>query len=72
MYSRHFAQGGYPCDILCHEFFETIDIEKLKLGKVIPEFIPKKIENFKPYSSINPVKAYYGDQSIFEEFSKIH
>jgi serine/threonine protein kinase len=61
-------EGSTRC-ILEHPFFtDVIDEELINCGKEVPSFVPSTTRKYDPISSIPPVRAYHGDQSLFAKF----
>lgn len=60
-------EGSTRC-ILDHPFFANVDIEGIKNGKVVPDFIPVPNQHHEPLSNLMPVRPFNGDQSLFAEF----
>ena len=62
------VQEGYTSVILEHEFFNDLDVEGLVNGTLKPVHIPSPPQSNAPISSLPPIKAFRGDQSLFEFF----
>jgi hypothetical protein len=60
-------EGSTRC-ILDHPFFSNVDIEGIKKGTVVPEFIPAPNQHHEPLSNLMPVRPFNGDQSLFTDF----
>ncbi len=54
--------------ILEHPFFANVDVEGIKNGKIVPEFIPTANQNHEPLSNLMPVRPFNGDQTLFADF----
>jgi hypothetical protein len=62
------VQEGYTSVILGHQFFKDFEVEELKNGTARPMFIPPAPKQHAPMSSLSAIKAYKGDQNIFDFF----
>lgn len=55
-------------DLLRCSFFSTLDVQALQECRLVPEHIPPVSNKGDSAGNLQPVKAYYGDQSLFEFF----
>jgi serine/threonine protein kinase len=62
------VQEGATSFILTHPFFSSTDVEAITNRKIEPEYIPFVVEQRDPISNLPPIRPYYGDQKIFEEW----
>lgn len=56
-----------PSGLLKHPYFSGINMDDLYQQRIVPSFIPP-INTGKDNATLEPVKAYQGDQSLFETF----
>jgi serine/threonine protein kinase len=62
------VQEGSTRRILDHPFFSNIDINHLRNGTIVPEFVPEPQSYHEPVSTLKPVKVFSGDQKQFLSF----
>ena len=51
-----------------HAYFNSLDMNAVYAQKVVPSFIPPISNRGDSATSLQPVKAYTGDQSLFDPF----
>jgi serine/threonine protein kinase len=54
--------------ILEHEYFNGFDIDALENGSMVPVYVPAAPSTHAPVSSLPAIKAYKGNQSLFDFF----
>jgi len=61
-------EGDTRC-ILNHPFFTSvIDEAAVMSGTEVPSFVPSINRNYDPISTIPPIRAFHGDQTLFDSF----
>ena len=68
-FSRYGSHGGgFPSNILNHPFFQSLDLQALQNGTLVPEYVPEILLEREPITNTSQVKAYNGEQHLFAEF----
>ena len=61
-------KSGNSRDIVDHEIFASLDVDSVENMTYVPEYIGPKLTDFEGLQSLQNVKPYKGDQSIFAAF----
>lgn len=63
-----FANDSTTRSLLRHAYFNNLDLDALFQHRLIPSFVPEPMMKKDSATTLQPVKAFSGDQSIFDAF----